>query len=422
MNRQEIVEELREQNTWWETNNVDLPNKIITRDLKHQISDELSTKKITGIVGLRRVGKTTLLKLIIRDLLKENESTRICYFSFDLAEDISPRDLIKIYSEEILKEPYSKYSKKVFFLFDEIQKVTNWSNHLKSFQDKNLTMKFIITGSSSLNITKGAGESLAGRIQFYKLPPFSFKEYLRYNEIKTPTISLDDLSYPKNASMFRIHFNDYLQQGGLPELYDQYSTEHLKQILDLIFFRDIVDMFTIKKTDVLKGLFHHITDHSGQLINYSNLADALNTQYRTIKDYVQYLQDSFLAIKSPAYETNYLKSLRKNPKMYVSDHAYMRLWKAKEGLKAQTIAFNHLQQIEKPYFNKDPELDMVLPTQKMAFEIKYTDNITKKDMGNIMHLSDDFTLFLVTKDTYDTIDMQGKTIHLIPLWLLTLAV
>ena len=58
MNRQEIVEELREQNTWWETNNVDLPNKIITRDLKYQISDELSTKKITGIVDLRRVGKT----------------------------------------------------------------------------------------------------------------------------------------------------------------------------------------------------------------------------------------------------------------------------------------------------------------------------------------------------------------------------
>jgi len=193
-------------------------------------------------------------------------------------------------------------------------------------------------------------------------------------------------------------------------------------MLDLVFFRDIVDMFTVKKTAVLKGLFHHITEQSGQLINYSNLADTLNTQYRTIKDYVQYLEDSFLVITSLPFETNYLKSLRKNPKMYVSDHAYMRLWKVKEGLKAQTIAFHHVQRIETPFFMKDPEVDIILPEKKMAFEIKYTDTITKKDLENIIHLSDEFTLYVITKDTYDTIQVQGRTIHLIPLWLLCLAV
>jgi len=361
MDRQDIIEELRQQNTWWDTNKIDLPKNVINREIKDQITKELTTKKITGVVGLRRVGKTTLLKLMINDLLKNHDSLRICYFSFDLAEDIALRDLIKIYSEEILKEPYTDYQNTVFFLFDEIQKVKNWGNHIKSFHDKNLNMKFIITGSSSLNITKGAGESLVGRIFFHKLTSFSFKEYLTYEGIKTPQVSLDQITSVKNASMFRIKFNEYMQLGGLPELYDQYSTEHLTQMLDLVFFRDIVDMFTVKKTAVLKGLFHHIAEQSGQLINYSNLADALNTQYRTIKDYVQYLEDSFLVVKSLPFETNYLKSLRKNPKMYVSDHAYMRLWKAKEGLKAQTIAFNHLQQIEKPYFNKDPEVNIVLP-------------------------------------------------------------
>lgn len=422
MDRQEIIEELRQQNRWWETKDIELPNNVTPREIQHRINTELSKKKITGIIGLRRVGKTTLLKIIITKLLKDHEPTRICYFSFDLAEEISPRELIKIYSEEILKEPYNKYTKSVFFLFDEIQKVKNWSNHLKSFQDKNFNIKFIITGSSSLNITKGAGESLAGRIHFHKLTPFSFKEYLTYKGIKTPNMNLDKISYVENASTFRIHFNDYMQNGGLPELYEQFSTEHLKQILDLVFFRDIVDMFTVKKTDVLKGLFHHITEHSGQLINYSNLADALQTQYRTIKDYVQYLEDSFLVVTSLPFETNYLKSLRKNPKMYVSDHAYMRLWKTKEGLKAQTIAFHHLSKIEQPYFNKDPEVDIILPNKKMAFEVKYTDAISKKELENITHLSDAFKLFLITKDTYDTIEIKGKTIHLIPLWLLTLAI
>lgn len=422
MDRQDIIEELRQQNPWWNTNTIDLPENIITRELKQKISTELSDKKITGIVGLRRVGKTTLLKLIINDLLKQHEPERICYFSFDLAEEIPPRDLIKIYSEDILKEPYTQYTNKVIFLFDEIQKVKNWGNHIKSFQDKDLNIKFIITGSSSLNITKGAGESLAGRIYFHKLTPFSYKEYLMYKRINIPTLSLNNISYIENASIYRINFNDYMQRGGLPELYDEFSKEHLKQMLDLVFFRDIVDMFVIKRTDVLKGLFHHITENSGQLINYSTLADTLNTQYRTIKDYVQYLEDSFLTIKSIPFETNYLKSLRKNPKMYVADHAYMGIWMAKEGLKAQTIAFNHLHRIEEPLFIKDPEVDIILPNSKMAFEIKYTDAIAKKDLENLTHLDKKYTLFLVTKDTYDTIEHHGRTIQLIPLWLLTLAV
>jgi len=58
----------------------------------------------------------------------------------------------------------------------------------------------------------------------------------------------------------------------------------------------------------------------------------------------------------------------------------------------------------------------------MAFEIKYSDTITKKEMENIVHLPEDYALFIITKDTYDTIKVQGKTIRLIPLWLLTLAV
>jgi len=422
MDKQDIIEELRLQNPWWSTEKISLPKHTIIRDLSEKINNELTEKKVTGITGLRRVGKTTLLKLTIKDLLQYKEAKRLCYFSFDLSEDVTPRELIKIYSEEILKEAYSNYKQTVFFFFDEIQKVKNWGNQIKSLQDRELNIKFIITGSSSLNLTKGAGESLAGRVLFHRLHPFCFREYLQYKKIKAPNISLKDIKYVENASIYRIQFNEYMQNGGLPELYDGFSNEHLKQMLDLVFFRDIVDMFIVKKTDVLKGLFHHITQHSGQLINYSNLADTLNTQYRTIKDYVSYLQDSFLVMKSTPFEKNYLKSLRKNPKMYVSDHAYMRLWNAKEGLKAQTIAFNHLKRLETPYFFKHPEIDIILPKRKLAFEIKYTDNPSKKDAQHLTKAPDDYKLYLITKDIYDEFEIQGRTIYLLPLWLLVLAV
>lgn len=422
MKRQDIIEEIRLQNPWWSKKDLNLSKNIVERKIEDELKNELSKKKVTGIIGLRRVGKTTLLKLLIKYLLKTKEAKRICYFSFDLSEDITPRELIKIYSEDILKEPYPEYKKKVFFLFDEIQKVKNWGNHIKSIQDRELKIKFIVTGSSSMNITKGAGESLVGRIKIHRLNPFTFKEYLSYNGIKPEETSLEDINYVKNASTYRIHFNDYMSKGGMPELYADFSKGHLKEILDLVFFRDIVDIFTVKKTSVLKGIFQHITEKSGQKINYSNLADDLSTQYRTIKDYVQYLEDSFLIEKSLPFEKTHLKALRKNPKMYVSDHSYMQLWNTKEGLKAQTIAFNHVKQLGEIYFFNDPEVDILLPDKKMAFEIKYSNNITKEDTKNLVKLPDGYELYLITKDLYDEFKIDGRKISLIPLWLFVISI
>lgn len=420
MNKQELIEELRLENPWWKGENVPLPAKVVERDIQDELFGKLEDEKISAMIGLRRTGKTTLLRLIIKKLLDEVEPERICYFSFDLAEEVDIRTLIKTFSEEIIKEPYESFEEKVYFFFDEIQKVEDWGDHLKSFQDKDLDMKFVITGSSSMNITKGAGESLVGRIDISMLNPFSFKEYLRYEKTDVPEMDLDSLSYPEDASLYRIKFKEFMEKGGFPEIYEDNSKEYLKQILDLIFFRDIVDIFTVKRTDVLKGIFREISARSGQKLNYSSLSNDLDTQYRTVKDYLQYLEDSFLIEKSLPWESDHIKSLRKNPKMYVSDHSFADLWRAGEGLKAETIAFNHLKKIERPRFNRDPEVDIVLPENGKAFEVKYSSNVDERDAENLLEMSEGFELFLVTEDLYDELKIDGRVVSAVPLWLLCL--
>jgi len=420
MNKQELIEELRLENPWWKGENVPLPAKVVERDIQDELFGKLEDEKISAMIGLRRTGKTTLLRLIIKKLLDEVEPERICYFSFDLAEEVDIRTLIKTFSEEIIKEPYESFEEKVYFFFDEIQKVEDWGDHLKSFQDKDLDMKFVITGSSSMNITKGAGESLVGRIDISMLNPFSFKEYLRYEKTDVPEMDLDSLSYPEDASLYRIKFKEFMEKGGFPEIYEDNSKEYLKQILDLIFFRDIVDIFTVKRTDVLKGIFREISARSGQKLNYSSLSNDLDTQYRTVKDYLQYLEDSFLIEKSLPWESDHIKSLRKNPKMYVSDHSFADLWRAGEGLKAETIAFNHLKKIERPRFNRDPEVDIVLPENGKAFEVKYSSNVDERDAEDLLEMSEGFELFLVTEDLYDELKIDGRVVSAVPLWLLCL--
>lgn len=418
MKRSEILEELQRQNPWWQNKETELNERIIQRKLKTQIKKELENSKISGVIGLRRTGKTTLLKLLIKDLLTNTKGKRICYFSYDLAEELNPRKIIKIYTEEILKEPLNNLKNRIYLFFDEIQKVEDWGNQIKSIHDKNYNIKFVVSGSSSMNITKGAGESLVGRIIIHELNPFTFSEFLKYRGVKHQKLNLKTLKYPNNSEELRIHFNEYFELGGIPEIYEDLSIDYLRQMLDLLFFRDIIEMFEVKKSSVLKGIFRIISEKTGQKINYSNISNNLDTQYRTIKNYIEYLEDSFLIKESPPYENNTAKSLRKNPKVYISDHSYNNIWKTKNGLKAETIAFNHLKRIEKPYYNNSPEIDIVLPKKKYGFEIKYTDKITKKDSKSLTELPKEFKLFLVTKDKYDKWYIENRKINLIPLWML----
>ncbi len=123
MEKQDIIAELRLQNPWWTTHEVPMVEHVITREMGDKIRIELKEKRITCIIGLRRVGKTTLLKLIIKEQLKKVDPERVFYFSFDLAKEIAPRNLVKLYFEEILKEPYLKNDDRVYIFLDEIQKV-----------------------------------------------------------------------------------------------------------------------------------------------------------------------------------------------------------------------------------------------------------------------------------------------------------
>lgn len=420
MRKEELVEELYLQNPWWTDGTVPLPQHTIPRAIQSSIMERLEEKRVTGIVGLRRVGKTTLLKLVIQALLSDVPPERICYFSFDLASEVDPRMILQTYTEEILRESYSTLTEKIYLFFDEIQKVKDWGNQIKSIYDKGFDIKFIVTGSSSVNLTKGVGESLVGRITIQKLRPFSLSEFLRYQGIETPDVSFQNVTYPRDASRYRIAFREYMEQGGLPEMYDTYDPENLKQMLDLVFFRDIVDMFTVKRTDVLKGLFRLIAEQSGQKINYSNLSRDLDTQYQTLTEYIQHLLDSFLVHESRPYEESHLKALRKNPKLYVADHAYANLWRCKPGLVAQTVAFNHLERLEPPMYMAKPEIDIVLPERGYAFEVKYGAEVSSSDARSLTTAPREYTLFLVTRDQYDTWTVNGRTVQVIPLWLLCL--
>ena len=420
MEGQEIVEELRRQNEWWREEEVNLPENLVRRGMSNKVQAEIEEDIITALTGLRRAGKTTLLKTVISDLLEETDPDRIMYFSLDLADEIDIKSIIDTYTEEVLSEPLEEAEDRIYIFLDEVQKLDNWADHVKSIQDRDYNVKFVVTGSASTNITKGAGESLVGRIIIHRLHTFSFRDYLKYEEIDTPQLDLENPSYPENARKLKIKFNEYMEKGGFPELYEEQTVENLRQNLDLTLFRDIVNISQVKRTDTLKQLFRLTAENTGQVVNYNNFSNHLDTQYRTVTDYLQYLEDGFLIENSQPVFSNQKKSMRKNPKIYIADHAYNQIYNTKTGLKAETIAYNHIKRTRKPGYKKQPEVDIILEEEKKAFEIKYTENPQKQDTKQLTKLPEQYQLYLVTKQKYEEWKVNNRKIQLIPLWQLCL--
>lgn len=430
----ELLDEIAKQNPWWRSGKIRLEKTLIERDIFPEVKKEIKSKKVTAVIGLRRTGKTTLLKQTISHLLVKNPPRRIFYFSFDALEQERNiiKEVVRLYFQNILGEVPEESKSNVHIFLDEVQKVNQWGEEIKSIWDKNYPIKFFVSGSSSMNILKGSGESLLGRIKIYQLTPFSFREFLKYRNLETKKIELGDIlnyqiKYPENSEKLQLLFKEYLEKGGFPEIYQEDNPkEYVSIITSLSFYRDIINLFPVKRADVLEGIFHHFIRESGQVINYHHLATSLKTKYETIRTYVDHLELSFLIHRSVLFSKSKLKSLRKNPKIYVADHGFSLLEPMDEGLKIETAVYNHLYPSHDVfYWRNDSEVDIILENKKtVPIEVKFKEEIKKEDLRGILKFMKDKKAdkaILITKNQLKKEKIDKKEIIHIPAWLFLLA-
>ncbi|MFO8109761.1 MAG: ATP-binding protein [Thermoplasmata archaeon] len=419
MEKQYLTRLMQDLNPQWKDHKINFEDDIIQREALERLK---GIERTVGIIGQRRVGKTTLLLQFLQEKAQRLGWERTCYFSFDIRE-IEVREIVETFCEYILGEPVTDLDKPVHFFLDEVHNTPAWSDHVKHFKDHYNDIDFTVTGSSASNVVKGAGESLVGRFSPTRLYPFSFREFLKYHGIEVNKIDLKKIRLPERR--VSIKFREYFEKGGLPELYtSNRPLEDLEENLDLVFFRDMVELFNVGRSSILKDIFLMLATQTGQKMSYNSISNGLDSDFRTVKKYVGYLEDSYLIQRSKPYMKSKHGSIRKNPKVYIEDHAYNRVYPVKDGLKAETIAFNHAKRLESPYYFKDPEVDIVLPESGIIMEVKYGKSIGEDDFKNLVKAADEtgFTPYLLTKDTYDSRSVGGMKIELIPLYVFCLSV
>jgi len=253
--------------------------------------------RLTGLVGPRGVGKTTLLLQVIKNQF--TDKSKVFYFSADHIYF----DKVTLY--EFIEELYLSEGIETFFI-DEIHKYKNWSQELKNIYDGFPSLKIVFSGSSSLDLVKGSYD-LSRRAKMYFLPGMSFREYLNIQTKSTiKKIAFDDLmenhqdydNVLTGIPRIKGHFNEYLRQGFYPFYRENPLSYHEKilEVIDKTIYEDIAKFYNLKTANLhhFKKLLNFLASVPPGSISVHNLSKNLSIDDKTAANYLINLYETGL--------------------------------------------------------------------------------------------------------------------------------
>lgn len=426
-------------NPWWEN-----PEKAFERlpEFHRPIFYEIyrglkETPQIISITGPRRVGKSTLIRQIVRKLIIEGIKPKdIIYYSMDdpalFRSEIDRDKLFDSLMDEIRKKAENN---PIYVFLDEIQRFERWELFLKKYYDLHYPVRFAISGSASSPIFKKSRESLLGRIKDYHLLPFSFREFLlfhnkedsqlinKFNEIfNTGKEIMGMLSkHPEYADLPQVlvsqipaelrpniekHIAIFFIEGGFPEVWTLPDWETKQSYLfdnqvEKVISEDLVLAVELRKPELLKRFYISLLERPGREINFQQLSQDLGINRATIEKYFPLLEMTDLIRHAERFTKSPIKVRRGNIKCYLVDlalrNAILRIQESllKDaqvlGLYAENLVFNALKKwagtLNISYYKeKEYEVDFVVHVgagSYLPIEVKYKEQINDSELRTI---------------------------------------
>lgn len=290
---------------------------MIKRNLFFELKAHLNEKEISLIIGPRQAGKTTLMSLLADDLNKQGKRT--LSLNYDIERD---REFLDS-QEKLLKKIELEIGKKKGYVFlDEIQRKENAGLFLKGLYDMNLPYKFIVSGSGSVELKEKIRESLAGRKRIFELGTVSFDEFVNFRTGYKYENKLNDF-FEIEKSRICLLLEEFLNYGGYPKVVLAETKEEKIKIIDEIYRsyveKDISYLLGVQKTDDFTRLLRLMANQIGNLVNISEFSSTLGISIPTVKNYLWYLEKTFILEKITPYFRNVRKEITKAPVYYFYD-------------------------------------------------------------------------------------------------------
>ncbi|MEW6409092.1 MAG: ATP-binding protein [Nitrospirota bacterium] len=320
--------------------------------LPREVDIPLSSQKIIAIVGPRRSGKTYLLFSVIKRLLYQGISPeQIIYLNFDdprlLPCDANGIELILQAYRELCPEHLKKHN---YLFLDEIQNVKDWELGVRRIYDTR-RFRIFLTGSSSKFLSKEIATQLRGRAISFEILPFSFREILSAKGIKLDK----NIAYSTERFSINKYLDEYLKTGGFPEVVLEENLDLrlriLKEYLETMFFRDLVERYHIRNQPLLRELVKFLTTSTASVFSLNAFYRWIKGTYpvtkRTLLNYVSYLEDTGLFFLVRRFSYSLKEQAQRPRKCYIVDNglrnAYGFKFSENEGKNLENTVFLELQ-------------------------------------------------------------------------------
>lgn len=379
------------------------------------------------LIGVRRAGKSFMLYQQIQDNLKKGITwDSMLYINFE------DERLIGMTAQELnlILEVHGMMSAQRPILFlDEIQNIEGWDKFARRLADNKY--RVYITGSNAKMLSSDVATTLGGRYITKHILPYSFSEYLSANNIPYDDMNIATTSGRADVQRY---FAEYFRFGGFPEGAQLASKrDYLNSVYQKIYIGDIATRNKIDNLFSLRILFRKMAESVKQPTSFTRLSNIIASTgaklgKATIINYIEYSKDAFLIYPIKNIADN-LTNRETNPKYYFVDNGIISILALDidTSLLENMVAMELIRRYgidERVFFyNRNIEVDFYIPDAALAIQVSYnphkTDETWKRESTALVKLTkvlDCQRLLILSYDTEETVEVNGKTIEVMPVW------
>ncbi|MEA3424527.1 MAG: ATP-binding protein [Bacillota bacterium] len=379
---------------------------IIRKEYLARIRPFYESDLIKVLIGIRRCGKSVLLKQIEAELInkgvKESHIINVNFEDLSYSYIANELDLHQYIMEKIVDD--NKY----YLMFDEIQNVTNFEKAINSFR-ATINCSVFLTGSNGKLLSGELATHLSGRYVSFKIMPFSFSETCEIKGLNKDNIRDED-------------FMDYLNYGGMPQRFLMQSvTEtkvYLRDLYNSIVLRDIVQRSKIKDVDVLNRIVEYMVMNTSQIFSAKSISkffESINRKVstETIYGYINYIKSSLIMNKAVRYDIRGKRILTRSDKYYLTDLGLSKInstgFKTEIDALIENVIYNELiYRGYDVYVGKTVkgEIDFVVMDgdNRSYYQVAYLltdDKAVRREFGAFDSVDDNFPKYVLSMDKYD---------------------
>jgi len=394
--------------------------KIIPRELTSRIQSFLPLKLPIVITGVRRSGKSTLLKILTQELKLGEKEYLYVNFNDERLISFSSEDFQKIL--DFLEE--QNYKKNCYLLIDEIQEVNNWEKWIDRVKEKHLA---IITGSNSKLLSKEISTILTGRSINVGLYPFSFREVLKAKMILLDNARVD----LKVQSKIRATFSYYLESGGIPKAVIDNDERLLGELYENIVYRDIIKRFNYRLEKPIKEISNFLLANTSKELSFRTVSKTSGiTNLLTTKSILDTFEKSFFFFFINRFDYSLRKQNQSPRKVYCIDNGFITKvgfrFSEDKGKLLENLVFIELKRRNREiyYFSGAKECDFIVKEKTKitkAIQVCYTlnDDNRGREIDGLLEAMEKFNLkkgLILTYGQEQEIKQKGMIIMVKPVW------